>query len=95
MSLVGQILGFLISAYLLVLTARAVLSFVPLINRDFQPRGVLLVICEFVYTLTDPPLRLLGKVIPPLTVGSMRLDMGFIVLWMLLIMIARFIPAFF
>ena len=53
----GLILFYLLSFYLGVLLVRAVLSFVPLFVRDWRPRGVVLVIAEFVYTLTDPPLR--------------------------------------
>lgn len=65
MQLVGLILWYVLWAYLAVLMVRAVLSFIPLFVRDWQPRGVMLVIAEFVYTLTDPPLRFMGRIIPP------------------------------
>jgi YggT family protein len=35
---------------------------------------------EVVYTTTDPPLKAVRKVIPPLNLGSVRLDLGFMVL---------------
>jgi YggT family protein len=35
---------------------------------------------EVVYTTTDPPLKAVRKVIPPLNLGSIRLDLGFMVL---------------
>jgi YggT family protein len=44
------------------------------------PPGFLLVLAEIVYTLTDPPLKLLRKIIPPLRLGQVSLDLGFIVL---------------
>jgi len=40
----------------------------------------MLVVAEVVYTITDPPLRALRKVIPPLTLGQLRLDLAFLVL---------------
>jgi YggT family protein len=40
----------------------------------------MLVVAEVVYTVTDPPLRALRKVIPPLTLGQLRLDLAFLVL---------------
>jgi YggT family protein len=40
----------------------------------------MLVIAEAVYTLTDPPLNALRKVIPPLRLGAVSLDLGFLVL---------------
>ena len=47
--------------------------------RDWRPRGVVLVIAEAVYTVTDPPLQALRKVIPPLTLGRSARP-GFLVL---------------
>jgi len=90
---IGTLIGYAIWLYLMVLTARAVLSFVPLLIRDWQPRGVVLVIAEIVYTLTDPPLRLLRKVLPPVQLGGAQLDLGFLVLFMLLSIAMRIVPA--
>ena len=48
--------------------------------RDWRPRGALLVVAEAVYTITDPPLKALRRLIPPLTLGAVRLDLAFLVL---------------
>ncbi len=82
MGVLGAVLGFLLWFYLMVLTARAVLSLVPLFVREWQPRGILLVVAEFVYTLTDPPLRFLGRFVPPLRLGGTQWDVGFLVLFL-------------
>ncbi len=66
--------------YILVLFARVVLDLVRMLARDWRPTGVVLVLAEGVYMLTDPPLRLLRKVIPPLSLGPVRLDLAFMVL---------------
>ena len=71
---------------------RAVLSFVPLFVRDWQPRGIMLVIAEFVYTLTYPPLRFMRKIIPPIRIGSTSWDLGFLVLFLGLSFLQRLIP---
>lgn len=92
MQLVGLVLWYILWAYLAVLMVRAVLSFVPLFVRDWQPRGIMLVIAEFVYTLTDPPLRFMSKLIPPLRIGSTSLDLGFLVLFLGLSFLQRLIP---
>jgi YggT family protein len=91
--LIGSIIGFLIWLYLMILTARAVLSLIPLFIRDWRPRGVMLVVTEFVYTLTDPPLRLLRRVIPPLKLGGTQWDVGFLVLFFALSVAMRVVPA--
>jgi YggT family protein len=40
-----------------------------------------LLVAEPVYTLTEPPLRALRKVIPPLRLGGINLDLSFMVLF--------------
>lgn len=89
----GTVLGFVIWLYLMVLTVRAVLSVVPLLIRDWQPRGWVLVVAELVYTLTDPPLRWLRRVLPPVRVGGVQWDLGFLVLFLVLSMAMRVVPA--
>ncbi len=91
--MIGAVLGFLIWLYLLILTIRALLSLVPLFIRDWQPRGALLVVAELVYTLTDPPLRWLGRGVPPVRLGGLQLDLGFLLLFLALSVAMRVVPA--
>lgn len=91
--MIGSIVALLIWLYLMVLTARAVLSLIPLFVRDWQPRGGLLVVAEFVYTLTDPPLRWLRRIIPPLRIGGTQWDIAFLVLFLVLSVAMRVAPA--
>src|SRR5699024_11149185 len=74
------ILGTALSLYVYVLLARVILDLVQVFSREWKPTGFLLVLAEVVYTLTDPPLKMLRKVIPPLRLGQISLDLGFIVL---------------
>ena len=80
MAIIFYILGTALSLYVYVLLARVVLDLVQVFSRDWRPTGFLLVLAEIVYTLTDPPLKLLRKIIPPLRLGQVSLDLGFIVL---------------
>lgn len=65
------------------LIGRAIISWVLVLRRDFRPSGPLVVLLEIIYTVTDPPLRLLGRIIPPLRIGGFALDLGFILLFIL------------
>ena len=76
----GSLLRFLLFLFFIVLIGRLVFDWVQAFARDWRPRGVMLVVAEAVYTVTDPPLRALRKLIPPLTIGSLRLDLAFLVL---------------
>ncbi|MEI6621762.1 MAG: YggT family protein [Actinomycetes bacterium] len=84
MSAVGQIVTTVLWLYFMVLLARFVIDLVQMLSREWEPKGVVLLLCEFVYTLTDPPLKLLGRLIPPLKIGQVSLDLSFLVLIILL-----------
>lgn len=89
MSTVGVIIGWVLWVFLMVLFARMILSWVPVLVRDWQPHGPMLVVAEFVYSITDPPLRLLRKVLRPVRVGNMMLDLAFIGLFILVSILMR------
>jgi YGGT family. len=80
LSSIGQVLATVLWLYWLILIGRLVFDFVRIFARSWEPRGPILLIAEFVYSLTDPPLRALRKVIPPLRLGSVSLDLAFLVL---------------
>ncbi len=67
--------------YTIVLVARIIIDLVVNISRDWEPSGALLVIANGVFALTDPPLRFLAKFIPPLRLGAVQFDMGFLLLF--------------
>ena len=66
--------------FLLLLFARFVVDWVMVLARSWRPSGLVAAGLEVVYLTTDPPLRAVRKVIPPLNLGSIRLDLGFMVL---------------
>ncbi|SBW25702.1 YggT family protein [Protofrankia symbiont of Coriaria ruscifolia] len=77
----------LLLVYLLLLFARVVIDLVVSLSHTFRPTGVLVLVFESVYTVTDPPLRLVRRFIPPLRVGNVAFDLGFllilVVIWVL------------
>lgn len=62
------------------LQAGLILDWIRVFARDWRPKGVMLVVAETVYTLTDPPLRALRKVVPPLRIVGVALDLAFLLL---------------
>ena len=75
------VVRFVLFVFMLFLLARVVLSLVIALSRDWRPKGAGLVATEGVFTVTDPPLKALRRLIPPLTLGQIRLDLAFIVLF--------------
>lgn len=80
---VGQIIQLILWLFLVLLIARLVLDYIQMFARGWRPSGPLLVVAELIYTVTDPPLRALRKVIPPLRIGQVSLDLSFLVLFIL------------
>jgi YggT family protein len=79
-SVVSQVLSVALWLFFIALLARLVVDWIQVFAREWQPHGVLLVVLEAVYTVTDPPLKAIRRVIPPLRIGSVALDLAFIVL---------------
>lgn len=85
-------LSVLINLYMMVLFARVILEWIPFFVRGWRPRGILLVVANALYALTDPPVRWIGRFIPPVRIGEgMTLDIGFLLLFLVLIVAQRFV----
>ena len=78
MNVVGGILYGLVWVFIALLWVRFVVDWVQVFARRWSPSGVLLVVLEGVYTVTDPPIKALRRVIPPLRLGSIVLDLSFL-----------------
>lgn len=89
MVLAGLIINGLLWIFLMILFARMILSWIPVLVREWEPRGPMLVVAEIIYSITDPPLRVLRKVLPPVRVGNMMLDLAFIGLAILVSILMR------
>ncbi|HLV02975.1 YggT family protein [uncultured Georgenia sp.] len=89
MELLFSIVYLLLLLYLVVLIGRLVLDWVQVFSRDWRPRGALLILAELIYTLTDPPLKWLRRYIPPLRLGGIALDLGFIILFLAVSILMR------
>jgi YggT family protein len=69
--------------FAVLLIGRFIIDWVMVLSRSFRPTGALVVVFEGIYTVTDPPLRLLRRIIPPLRIGGFALDLAFILLFIL------------
>src|SRR6266568_4061255 len=77
----GVTVGTIAWIFLIFLIARFVFDYVFLCAREYRPTGVVLVLVEAIYTVTDPPLKLLRRFIPPLRLGQVALDLFMLVLF--------------
>ena len=76
-----SLVRFALFLFMLLLFARMIFGFVMAFQRGWRPTGALLLITEGVFTATDPPLKAIRKVVPPLSLGTIRLDLAFLILF--------------
>jgi YggT family protein len=81
-NIVKEVAFYVLSVYLLLLIGRLIFSWIQVYARSWSPHGVLLVIAEGVYSATDPPLRFLRRYIPTVRLGSLALDLSFMLLFL-------------
>jgi YggT family protein len=73
-SAVALVILIALQLFIAVMWARFILDFVAMLAREWRPRGFLLVLAELVYTITDPPVKAVRRVVPPLRAGGVAID---------------------
>lgn len=79
MQFVGAILVLLLQLFIVAMWARFILDWVQVLAPAFKPKGVVLVLAELAYSVTDPPLNAVRKVVKPIPIGGAYLDLAWIV----------------
>lgn len=90
MALFWGIVSSVLLVFLILLFARFVVDWVMVLARSWRPSGLVAAGLEVVYTTTDPPLKAVRRVIPPLNLGTIRLDLGFMVLLIAVVVLRSF-----
>ncbi|WP_017933858.1 YggT family protein [Nocardioides sp. Iso805N] len=86
MHTIGAVIEVILWVFLGLMWIRFIVDWVQVFARSWEPRGALLVVLEGVYSATDPPIKAMRKVIPPLRIGTVALDLSF-----LIVMLAAYI----
>ncbi len=87
MGILKIVLTYLLTIYLVILVGRMIISWIQAFARQWTPTGILLVIAESVYTVTDPPLKFLRRYIPSLRIGTVAMDLSFMVLFIVILIL--------
>ena len=78
---VGSLLANILQLFLFALLGRLIFDYVQMFSKTWRPRGPILYLVEAIYTITDRPMKFVGRFVPPLRLGAISLDMSFIVLF--------------
>ena len=95
MYIVGQVIHGLLWFFIALLWVRFIVDWVQVFARSWTPHGVILVLLEVVYSITDPPIKALRRLIPPLRIGNFALDLSFLIVLVLAYVLLRVTEAVF
>ena len=74
MSVIALVVYAAISIFILIMWVRFIFDLMLNVNRGWRPRGAGVVIAEVAFSVTDPPIKFVRRVVPPLRIGGMALD---------------------
>jgi YggT family protein len=81
-SLLFGLLDTALNIFILALVARLILDYVRIFKPSWRPKGIVLVLAEFVFAITDPAVNFVRRFVPPLRLGPVALDLSFIVIFL-------------
>ena len=87
MGFLGTILYWALQLFIYAMFARFIVDFIMSVNRGWRPPAILMPVIDFAFTITDPPLKLARRVIPPLRLGVVALDLA----WTVVLIAALFL----
>lgn len=86
-SVIASIAYVILLVYFFVMWARFILDLAQNFSRGWRPKGFGLVLAELVFTLTDPPIRVVRRVLPPFRIGAAALDFSWSVVMLVVIVL--------
>ncbi len=78
---IGSILHLILQIFLFALLGRLILDYVRMFKPSWRPSGIILILVEAIYTITDRPMYFVRRFVPPLRLGGASIDLSFIVLF--------------
>lgn len=89
MAYIFALLYVVVYVFYILMILRLVFDWVEMLSRNWRPKGIFLVVASLVYAVTDPPMNFLRDKIPPLRLGGISLDLGFLILIILVSFLAN------
>ena len=78
---IGGILNSILQLFLFALLGRLILDYVRMFAQNWRPKGIILAIAELIYGVTDPVMKVARRLIPPLRLGAVAIDLSFIIVF--------------
>jgi YggT family protein len=83
------VLTYVLELYLVVLIGCMIISWIMVFSRQWDPPRFIKAVALGIFTLTDPPLKFLRRYIPPLRLGTVSMDLSFMVLFIVVLILLQ------
>jgi YggT family protein len=83
------VLTYVLTLYLVVLIGCMIFSWIGVFVRPWYPPRPVKAVGLGIFALTDPPLKLLRRYIPPLRLGTVSMDLSFMVLFIVVLILLQ------
>jgi YggT family protein len=93
MSTFWAAIGFALLVFYLMVVARLIAETTRSFARSWRPVGLTAVGLEVIYSVTDPPMKLLRRLIPPLRMGGVSIDVSVFVLFIIIFVLQQIVAA--
>ena len=91
MNVVTSLLATILQLFIYLLIGRLIFDYVRMFARNWRPRGPILAFVELIYAITDPPLNFARKFIPPIRMGAVSFDLGYIAVFLVASLLRNFL----
>jgi YggT family protein len=73
-SILAWVVFVALGVFILFMWVRLILDWARALQPRWRPKGALLVIAELCFSVTDPPVKLVRRVVKPIRIGGAQLD---------------------
>ena len=94
MAVIASVVYAALFIFILVMWVRFIFDLMVNLNRGWRPRGAAIVIAEVAFTITDPPINLVRRLVPPLRFGDVSLDFGWAIVLVAAIILSSIVFRF-
>ena len=83
-----------LTIFIVIMWIRFVLDLITTYSRQWRPRGFVLVLAEVVYSITDPPVRAVRRVVKPVRLGTVRIDFSWSIVFLVAVILSYVVVGF-
>lgn len=94
MKIVAEIAYYALEFFVLVMWVRLIIDFIRSAKPEWRPQSALLVILSVMYAITDPPLKLVRRVIKPVRFGVVAIDFAWAIVLLAAIVLSNVVQAY-